>query len=154
MVVPEVGGVVAVRWALAVVPDKLVEAFAVWVATGAHHAKPPLAEGARNIASLLQQLGEGLNGIGQRLLAFGLYFLVATDVGMAGVLPGKERGARRGAYRGAGVKLGEAHDLGRETVEIGGEDMLLAIYPEVAITQVIREDEHDVGPLLRVWYQW
>src|SRR5690606_11529163 len=107
------------RLALAVVPKEFVEAFAVRVAGGARHAEPPLTEGARNIASSLQQLGEGLNGIGEGLLAFGLYFLVATDVGMAGVLPGKKRGARWGAYRGAGVKLGEAHALGRETVEIG-----------------------------------
>src|SRR5690606_2850436 len=113
MVVPKVGGVVAVRLALAVVPKKLVEAFAVWVATGAHHAKPPLAEGAGNIPCLLQQLGKCLHGIGQWFLPFGLNFLIATDVGMAGVLPGKERGARRGTDSCSSIKLGETHTLGR-----------------------------------------
>src|SRR5690606_1344205 len=97
---------------------------------------------------LLQQLGKGLHGIGQGLLPFGRRSLVAPDVGMPGVLPREQRGPRWGTHGGARVKLGEAHAFGRKTVQMGGADVLLPIYTKVAVTKVIRKDEHDVWPFL------
>src|SRR5690606_11097982 len=93
IVVPKVGGIVTVRLPLAIVSEKFIEAFAVGIAAGTDHAQAPFAERTRNVAGLLQQLCKCVHGIGQRLLPFGLYFLVAADVGMTGVLPRKQGGS-------------------------------------------------------------
>ena len=64
---------------------------------------------------------------------------------MAGVLAGHEAAARRRADGAAGVGLGEAHALGRQAVEVGRLDALLAVAAEVAVAEVVGQDEDDVG---------
>src|SRR5690606_28559160 len=43
----------------------------------------------------------------------------------------------------------EAHSLVSETLEVGRHDGLVAKGGEVAPSQVVREDEHDVGEMLQ-----
>jgi hypothetical protein len=54
-------------------------------------------------------------------------------------------GPRRGAYRRAGIELGETQALRGQGIDIGSADLLLAITTQVAIAEVIREDENDIG---------
>ena len=70
---------------------------------------------------------------------------VAADRGMAGVVAGHQATARRGADGAAGVALREAHALRGQAVEVRRLDLLLAVAAEVAIAQVVGQDENDVG---------
>jgi molybdate-binding protein len=39
----------------------------------------------------------------------------------------------------------ELHALGRETINVRGPELLLAIATHVAVAEVVRQDENDVG---------
>jgi hypothetical protein len=47
--------------------------------------------------------------------------------------------------------LGEAHALGRHSVEVGGFDLLLAVTAEIAVAEIVGKDEDDVR--LELWAQ-
>ena len=110
-------------------------------------AEAPLADEPGGIAGLIHEVGDGEGVGGHGRLAFGLDFLVAADRGVAVVLARHERASRRRADRRAGVGLGEPHALGREPVDVRRLDELLPETAEVAVAEVIREDEDDVGPV-------
>jgi hypothetical protein len=56
------------------------------------------------------------------------------------------QGATGGSADGAArVAIGEADALGSETVEVRRLDDFLAIATEVAVTEIVGEDEEDVG---------
>jgi hypothetical protein len=52
---------------------------------------------------------------------------------------------RRRAYRGTGIKVGEAHSVFRQTINMGRFDQLLPIATQITIPEVICHDEYDVG---------
>jgi hypothetical protein len=64
---------------------------------------------------------------------------------MADVLAGHERAARWSAHGIAGVDLGEADAIGGEAVDVGGLDALLSVAAEVAVTEIVGEDENNIG---------
>src|SRR5690606_27064464 len=88
-IVPQMGGVVPVRLALAVIAKKNVKALFVRRTAGAYHAQSPFAERARAVPCRLQQLCKRLYGVGKRVLPFRLDFFIAAYIGMSGVLAGQ-----------------------------------------------------------------
>ena len=65
---------------------------------------------------------------------------------MAGVQAGHQGAPRRGADRAAGVALGKPPPFGCQAIEVGGLDALLPEAAEIAIAQVVGQNEHDVRP--------
>ena len=99
----------------------------------------------------LQQFSDG-NFVGGKWLLAGrfpivlftnlckaLRLYVVADRGVSCVFAGHERTARSSDGR-AGVKLGEAHSLLGERVDVGRLDNLLAVTAEFAIAEVIGND--------------
>src|SRR5262249_21909041 len=137
----------AVRVPLAVVAEEQVEAVLVGIALGAGRTQAPLAHRAGGVTLFLEQLGDGDLISGDGLLALGLDLAVVADVGMAAVLARHQATARRSADRRAAVRLGEAHTLRRQPVDVRGANLLLTVAADFVAAQVIREDEDDVRPL-------
>src|SRR5262245_30647559 len=63
---------------------------------------------------------------------------------------GHERGARWRTVGVAGIAAGEAESFSREAVEIWGLDVAAAVAGEVAVAEVVVEDEDDVGARWRL----
>ena len=63
---------------------------------------------------------------------------------MAGMFAGHEHAARRSADVVARVVLGEFQTLGGETIKVGRPDNLLAERADVAVAEIVGEDEDDV----------
>ena len=145
VVVPEVVGEVAVGVALAVVAVEVVEAVFEGAAGGVEHAHAPFAGGGGGVAGGFEDLGDGDGAFGEGFLAFGLDFAIGADGAVAGVESGHEGGAGGGADGGAGVELREEGALGGHAVEVRGLDKLLAVATEVALGEVVAEDEDEVG---------
>ena len=70
---------------------------------------------------------------------------VVANVGVAGVLAGHEHTAGRRAHVVAGVVRGELHALAGEAVDVWRRHLGRAIATEIAVTEVIGENEDDVG---------
>ena len=70
---------------------------------------------------------------------------VVADVGVARMLAGHEHAARGRAHVVAGVMRGELHALAGEAVNVGRLEPLLAVTAQVAVAQVIGDEEDDVG---------
>src|SRR5207249_9990289 len=70
---------------------------------------------------------------------------VSPDVGVALVLARHEAGPGRGTDGAARVEIREANPFRGQTVEGGRARELLAVTPEVAIAEVVGQDEDDVG---------
>ena len=138
---------------LAVVAEEVVEALVVRVAGGADRAEPPLAHRGGGVAGLLKFFGDGEGIGGDRVLAtvlelwkVDLRLQVAADLGVAEVFAGHQDAARGGADRRPGVVAGEAQPLAGEAVDVGGADLLLSVAAELAIAEVVGEDEDEVRP--------
>ncbi len=146
LVAEEERGVVVVGVALVEVAEEGVEAHAVRVAGGARLAQAPLAEEGRRVARVLEEVGERALALAQGLDREGPAAGVAPHAGVAGVAPGHEHGARGRADRRAGVEVGEAQALGGQPVEVRRANELLAVGADVAVAEVVGEDEDDVRP--------
>src|SRR5262249_39278407 len=133
VVAPEVGGVVVVGVALAVVAEEQVEAVARRVTGRTGRPEAPLAHRPGGVAEASEGGGQGDGVGGQRVLALGLHLAVVADGGVAGVLAGHEHAARGSADRRAGVVLREAHPLLRHAVEVRGAYLLLAVAADLAV---------------------
>lgn len=68
------------------------------------------------------------------------------DADEIGVASGEERGASGGADGAVGVEFGEAQALGHEGVKVRAFEVGRAVTREVAVAEVIDDDEEDVGP--------
>ena len=62
-----------------------------------------------------------------------------------GIAPGEERIAGGRAGGGGGVGVGEPHATGSQRINVRSFDLGRAITTEVAITDVIAENDNDVG---------
>ena len=144
-VAPQVVGVVAVGQQLAVVAVEAVDALVGRVARRADEAQPPLAEDARRVARLLEDAKELGGAVGERVLPFGGQLDVAAHGGMARVGAGKQARARRSADGRARVALCEAHARERERVDVGRGEALLPVAAQVAVAQVVGQNEEHVG---------
>ena len=106
-------------------------------------SQTPLAAESGLLASLLENLGESDIRIGKRLqtpLAG-----VAPDMGMTQVPPGHQDAARRSADGRAGVELSEPHPFPGHPVQSGSLDQLLSVAAQVSVTEVVGQDEDQVG---------
>jgi hypothetical protein len=83
----------------------------------------------------------------QRQLAFGRYLVVAAGRSMAGVQAGKERRTTGGADTRAAIHLKVARALGGHSIESRCLDQLLPVAAEIALGNVVAEDENEVRPL-------
>ena len=63
--------------------------------------------------------------------------------------PGHEGTPRRRTNRAARIGLGEPDSLGCEAVEVGSLDPRLTVAAQIAVTEIIGEDEDDTG-----WSRW
>ena len=101
------------------------------------------------VAGGLERFGDGEAFLVEVALVLGEPVVAGhvTDAGLVRVESGEEGGAG-GATAGRIVKLGEAHSVGGEGVEIGGFD-LAAVATDVGVAHVVGHDDDDVRPFGR-----
>src|SRR5262245_37478236 len=66
---------------------------------------------------------------------------------MAEMFASHEHAARRRAYGGTAVKVGEADTCFGELIDVGSFDDLLAVAAEFAVAEVVGHDEDDIREL-------
>ena len=64
---------------------------------------------------------------------------------MAGMQPGHQHAARGRTHGLARVELCKPHALGGKTVKMRCQDELLPVTAEFTVTEIVGEDEDDVG---------
>ena len=67
---------------------------------------------------------------------------------MPGVQARHERGSRGRTHRRARVALREANAFNGHAIQMRRANALLAVTPDIAVAQVIRENENNVRPAL------
>jgi hypothetical protein len=127
VVVIEAHGVVKVRVHLVKESEELVEPVFPRHARGVDVAESPLAEAARGVAGLFENLGDGHVFGGNRRPA-----RIGTHQSVPGVLAGHQNAAGRRAHGAARAGVRESSALGRQPVHVGRADDLLAVTAEVA----------------------
>ena len=106
---------------------------------GAQRAEVPFPEVTGGVALLLKHASEG-EFLGGEVTAVGVVNAHAI------VVTAGEHGGPGGGTDGvAGIKVGEGDSAGGEGVEIGSLDDLIAVEAGIAVAEVIRHDEDDVG---------
>ena len=123
------------------VAEEEVEALARGDARRAFVPEPPLADQARRVTGAAENLGD------RQIFGPEVVLAVAANVGVAGVQARHEYRARGGADGRTRVELREAHPFPRHAVEVRRPDPSLAVAPEVAVAEVVGEDENDVRAL-------
>src|SRR5580765_2487441 len=93
-------------------------------------------------------MGDGDAVAGHGLLALGFDFLIAPDGAVAGVQAGHEGAAAGSTDGGSGVTLSKSHPLSGEAIDAGCANQFLPEAANIAVAQVVGEDEDDVGRLL------
>ena len=63
--------------------------------------------------------------------------------------PARQERSTAGAAIAPGVILGEFHPLGRHPVQVGRADRGMAITAQIAVTQVVCQQDHNIGTMLR-----
>src|SRR5438552_2483613 len=124
------------------VTEPFVKAVFVRDAGGAFIAQAPFAEGRRLVTGRLEDFGHGQVGRLQR------HARVAANPRVSGMHAGHQTTTRRRADRAAGVALSESHPFVRKTVNVRRFDPLLSVATEVAVAEVISQNENDVRSAL------
>ena len=108
----------------------------------AHRRDVPLALHGHPVAAVLQVFGQRLHAV--------------VDVGVVGVGPrphgieSRQQAVARGRTHGRRLEEPrEAQSLGCQPVDVGRHGVGTAVTAEVEHARVVRDDEHDVGPLGR-----
>src|SRR5262245_33531444 len=70
------------------------------------------------------------------------------------VATGHEAGARWAALWARDVTAGESHAVGGERVNIGRQNVRAALDTQVRVAEIVRDDENDVGALVRSGRFW
>jgi hypothetical protein len=137
------------RVALAVVPVETVESLLVRSAARIGRSEPPLAEAPGGVAGRLEGFRNRDRPVRNRALAGKLAAVarvaIGADLGVAKVLAGEQDAAGRSTDRRSGVMPGEAHPFLGKLVEVRGPDLLLPVGSEFTVTQVVGQDEDNVG---------
>jgi hypothetical protein len=97
----------------------------------------PLPEHARDVAALLQRLGD-------RHLRRRQILVVRADAAMDGVTPGHQGRAARRARDAGGVPATKDRPLRGKAVEVRRRPFLASVEPDVAPPQVVGQNQHDV----------
>ena len=103
----------------------------------------PLPDERRAVAGLLQQRRQGGMLRRQTDIAAGQR-LLQPDRQPVLVAAGDQRGARRRTDRGVGVRLQEAHALGRQAIDVRRADIGTPVARYVGVTEIVGHDEDDV----------
>ena len=111
----------------------------------------PFAENSRGIALRLQRLGKRKRVERQAPALAGAAAEGALELPAEAVLvqSGEQRGAGRRAHRPVAVVIREAHPLGREPVDIRRAIARAAIATQIAVAEVVRENDDEVGTRAR-----
>ncbi len=105
-------------------------------------AEVPLAEDAARVALLAEELGDGFSPAGEAVRRPGHQ---GVEDGDAVRIAAREEGGAGGAADGLGdVKAGEPEALGGHAVDMRGVDVGRSVAPEVAVAQVVGQDDDDV----------
>ena len=59
---------------------------------------------------------------------------------------GQQTYPRRRANRGGGIKVGETNPFLGHPVQVGSLDLRMPVAGQIAVTQVVAKNDHDVGP--------
>src|SRR5439155_15054795 len=107
-------------------------------------AETPLADECGRVPGVLQDLGDRPVLRPEGYVPSLRPAAVPADPAVPGVQPGHEGAPRRGADRAAGVALGKADALARQPVDVWRLDLRLPVAAEVAVPEVVGQDEDDV----------
>lgn len=135
--------------ALAVVAVESIKALGHGGSAGVGGSQTPFSESAGGVSGFFEDFGNGQGFIGDGPLAGELATIlgisVASDFGVSQMLSGHQDAAGRGTDGGPGVVVGEADSLLGQLINVGRFDFLLSVGTQFAISEVIGEDEDDVG---------
>ena len=135
---------------LAVVAIEAVEPLADRGAGGVGRPEAPFPESSCRLALRPEGLGDGDNLRADRPLAGKRPSIAGVSVianfSVAEMTAGHEDTTGRGANRSSGVVSEESDPLTGKSVNIRGFYFRLTVAPELAPSEVIGEDENDVGP--------
>ena len=138
------------RDALVVEAEEMIKTVLERIAGRTDAAQSPLAKRAGRIAGGFQRRGDGRLGRRNRNLTRDRntklpIFVVVADEGVAGMFAGHQHAPRRRTDGAAGVMLRELHAFRRQLVERRRMDDFLPIRPDVAVAQIVGENENNVG---------
>lgn len=148
-VVPQRGRIIIVGNALAVVSEKAIDALLQWRSGGIRTAQSPFAKGAGGITILLESPRERKSIGRERKLSLGFNFAIIADDRVPGVFSGKKDAARRRADSISCVMLSETHAFSGETIKVRRADFGLAISADIAVAEVVGQEEDNVGFSIR-----
>ena len=145
VVPPQKIRVVVVRVRLVNKSEKRVEALLPRRTDAVGFTEAPFADEAGRIAAVAQHARHrhfvGAQGLRRVTNLAG----VAPHGRVARVFARHQHAPRRRAHRATRVKLRETHPFRREAVEIRRANLRLAVGPQFPVTEVVGEDENDVG---------
>ena len=146
VVPPQVRRVEVVGVSLAVVAEEQVESLLVRIARTARRSESPFAHRSRRVPGGLQRFGQRHRLVRNRLLAFRprLGLPVVANVRMPQVLARHQHAPRRGTHRCTAIELREPDPFRRHLIQVGRADLLLAVTAQLAVAQIIGQEEHDV----------
>ena len=111
----------------------------------------PLADGLRRIALALEGARDGdLLGrqAPRRVLCLHPVLHIAGHAAANGQAPGEQRGAAGRADGSGDVEVREAHALAGHAVEVGRADARMTVATQVAVAQIVGQNDDQVGQLL------
>jgi hypothetical protein len=129
------------RGSMAYKADKVVKAFAIWMATIIDVAREAtLADETSRVPRSLENISNAnvIRGLAQ------LVDTIPSDTGVAGVFSGEQGATAWCANGGAGVGTGELDAITRHCIKVWCPDIPLSCIAGVAVAEVIREDKNDV----------
>src|SRR5437667_2515890 len=145
VIVPKIGWIGIVSVPLTVVAVRAIEPLLEWIAFGAREPQPPLAERAGRVALGVHQFCQGDFRFRNRRLTLGLHLAVVPNPRVPGMLAGQKNAAGRRAHGVPGIMLRQAHPLRREAIDVRRANLRLTETAEVAVTQIVGENENNVG---------
>jgi len=145
VVIPQMPGVIRVRFPLAVVAIKPVEAHLQRITDRPGIAQAPFAERPGGVTGALQQVPHRARAFGHRRLPLGLVLVVTAHRHVPRVQASHQRRPRGRAHCAARIMLGETHPAGRQPVQMRRGDLRSAVGPHVSVAQIIGQDVNNVG---------
>jgi hypothetical protein len=117
---------------------------------GGFEPEVPLADEAGAITGRLEQTRQQ-HGVGRQVAptVFGVSTDHSGDADGVGILSREQRGARRRADRAVRVKVVEPHPVADQCVDVGRFEVGRAVAGEIAVAQIVDEDDDDVRTVCR-----
>ena len=143
VVAVEVIGVIILRTGLVQEADKLVKPFPLGCPGCVLTAQSPLADQSRVVAGPVEDLGQG------QVIRLECGRVIAQRQRVSCMQSGHQRVERACECGAACVETGEAHAFRRHPVDIRRLYSCLAVAPEIAITEAIGKNDHEVGSARR-----